>query len=112
MEELNEMTVANEDEIAVNGENEVVDETDVKYADAGVVLGVGMVAGALALKSAQMVWNSKPVKKMRCAAADKMEAIQDNVKARKEERNRKKLAKLKNEVIDVEVIPKQEAANE
>lgn len=112
MEELNEMTVVDENEIATTSETDVVADTDVRYVDANVVFGLGMIGGALALKTGQVIWNSKPVTKVRNAAADGIEKFCDGIKSHGEERKRKKLAKLKNEVIDVEVIPEKDAVNE
>lgn len=112
MDELNELTMVDENETAMNGEVEATEEAEVKYVDAGVVLAVGAVGGALALKGAQMVWNCKLVKKMRNAAATKADAIHESIKARSEERKRKKLTKVKTEVVDAEFISHDDAVNE
>lgn len=114
MDELNNVTMAiDENEVVAGNEGaDTSEETEVTYVDAGLVLAVGAVGGALALKGAQMIWNCKPVKSAWTAVAGKLEDISQSMKARSEERQRKKLAKVKSDVIDAEVVPTNKAANE
>lgn len=112
MDELNEMTMVDESPVTVSSEPNINEVEDIRYVDAGVVCAGGAIVGILAWELGRAILNCKPVQSACTATANGVKKAYGGIRNLVTGNSRKKLAKLENEVVDVEVIPEKDAVNE